>query len=283
MPAAPLPPPAPAPAFVEASKPPTTGDDLEAGKQLPLSSPSSAAPPPAVVPGAALAAPAGGPGGCCAARSSRPSLCARLSPALIGWLLFAIGALVSLIWVVGLPVANLAPGTCAERSNRLLASPNPLAQLVAYERLRALVTCKITTNVWLTAGGALCLVPWLLGSLVPCCCTRKGHCPSLAEAKGRRSRAAGVNTAASVLGVAALIGLVAMLGAEVREGRKMDTPEARAQMEELARAARAGQQAATAVDGIIESVTQAIGLPPAALGVGPAASGDGLLGRLFKP
>lgn len=274
MPAAAFPPPA-APAFVEADKPPmpTTSGDVESGA-LPVS--SSSPPPAAVVPGAALAPSPSNP-----PTAKRSGSCA-LPPSVVGWLLFALGWLIALVWIVGLPVANLAPNTCGAQATRLLASPNPLAQLVNYERLRDLVTCRITTNIALVATGALCLVPWLLGSFIPCCCERKPHCSSLALAKSRRSRAAGFNTAMAVLATAALAGLIAMVAVEVREGKKMDTPEQRAQLEQLARVARTGQEAATAVDGIIEQVTQALGISPVP-GVGSAASGDGLLGRLFKP
>jgi hypothetical protein len=280
MPAAAFPPPA-APAFVEADKPPmttttTSGGDVESGA-LPIS--SAAAPPPAgAVKGAALAPGGGGP---VAPSSANRSSCS-LAPSVVGWLLFALGWLIALVWIIGLPAANLSPSACGAQASRLLASPNPLAQLVNYERLRDLVTCRITTNIALVATGALCLVPWLLGSLIPCCCERKPHCSSLALAKSRGSRAAGFNTAMAVLGIAALAGLIAMCAVEVREGKKMDTPEQRAQLEQLARVARTGQEAATAVDGILEQVTQALGISPVP-GVGSAASGDGLLGRLFKP
>lgn len=278
MPAAPLPPPA-APAYVEATKPPAVGDVESGAGALPLSSPSP--PPAAAVPGIAAAG-HGDPFSPTTSTKATKTKGCSLPASVVGWLLFALGWLVSLVWIVGLPVANLAPSSCGAKASTLLASPNPLAQLVAYEQLRELVTCRITTNVALTAVGALCLVPWLLGSLIPCCCERKAHCAALAGAKSRRSRSAGFNTAMVVLATAALAGLIAMCAVEYREGKKMDTPEQRAQLEQLARVARTGQEAATAVDGILEQVGQALGIAPAP-GVGPAASGDGLLGRLFKP
>jgi len=283
------------PAYVEASKPPphANGGDLEAGRggghappPLPV---SSAAPPPSpFVPGSALAIgkPDGDdePGGHHhAARRG-----CGLPAALVGWLLFALGWLLSLVWIVGLPLANGAPASCGRQAATLLASPNPLAQLVNYERLKRLVECRIFNNIALTAAGATCLVPWLLGSFLPCCCTRAGrqnhqaHCAPLAAAKARGSRAAAANTAMAVLGTLALAGLVAMCAVEYREGKRMDTPEQRAELEALSEAAKTGQAAATAVDGLLETVGQALGIPPPP-GVGSAASGDGLLGRMFKP
>lgn len=293
MPAAPLP--TSAPAYVEASKPPSAAD-VEAGATA-----AAAAPPPAAaVPGAALADDAAAAAAkadeaddpylptSAAAAAGRRRGCG-LSAAFVGWMLFAMGWLLSLIWVVGLPVANASPQSCGAQAQRLMASGNPLAQLVQYDRLRALMECRIVTNVALTAAGASCLVPWLLGSLLPCCCTSRralarsgNHCAALAAAKSRRSRAAAANTVMSVLALAALAGLIAMCATEYREAKKSDTPEARAQLESASRAAQAGQQAATAIDGLIEQVGQALGIPPPP-GVGSAASGDGLLGRLFKP
>jgi hypothetical protein len=286
----------PSPAFVTASKPPPAAADLESGAALPLS--SSAPPVAAAVAGKPLS-PDDDP-----FRHhndlSIPLPNSRLSPSFVGWLLFAIGWLVALVWIIGLPLANALPSSCGAQAQRLMSSGNPLAQLVAYERLRSLVECRVSTNIALTATGALCLIPWLLGSLVPCCCTSRkaldraaakrglsggaagGCAATLAAAKSRRSRAAGANTMMAVAGVAALAGLIAMVAVETREARKMDTPEARAQLESLSQAAKAGQQAATAVDGIIEQVTQALGIP-APEGVGNAANGEGLLGRLFKP
>lgn len=285
MPAAPM----TSPAYVEASKPPPHGDlDLEAGK-APSALPVSSAPPPASVPGAALDGKVSpddplDPSTTTAATTRRGC---GLSASVVGWLLFGLGWLLSLIWIVGLPIANAAPSSCGKQSAVLLASPNPLAQLVNYDRLKTLVECRIFNNMALTAAGAVCLVPWLLGSLIPCCCTRAGrknqaHCASLAAAKSRRSRAAAANTLMAVLATCALAGLIAMCAVEYKEAKKMDTPEQRAQLESLSAAAKGGQEVATAVDGLLESIGQALGIPPPP-GVGSAASGDGLLGQMFKP
>jgi hypothetical protein len=296
MPAAPMPPPA---SYVEATKPPTaaTAADLEAGNAPPPPLSAAAAVPISVVPGKPLVVdddhnnnnndPDFTP-------TPTPTACG-LTPAAIGWLLFALGWLIALIWLIGLPVANVSPASCGTQAARLLASPNPLAQIVAYERLRSLVACRLSTNIALVATGALCLIPWLLGSLIPCCCTtsraverahtRKpngGCAAALAAAKSCRSRAARANTTMAVLGVAALAGLVAMVSAEMREAKKMDTPEARQQLEQLSGVAQAGQSMAAAVDGVLEQVGAALGIPKPE-GVGSAASGEGLLGRLFKP
>jgi hypothetical protein len=287
MPAAPM-----APAYVEASKPPAPDLEAGGGGALPVSS-KAAPPPPTAVVGAALPTTADGKDGSDPFDPSSPNnppplkRGCGLSPTLVGWLLFALGWLLSLIWIVGLPLANALPSSCGKQSAVLLASPNPLAQLVNYERLRALVECRIVNNVSLTATGALCLIPWLLGSLLPCCCTRANrsnqqHCASLAAAKSRRSRAAAANTAMALLGVCVLAGLIAMCAVEYREAKKMDTPEQREQLESLSQVAVAGKELATGVDAVLESVGQALGIAPPP-GVGSAASGDGLLGRMFKP